>query len=119
MFFLLFRSPGGSWEIVRDPWDLRASERAALHPYSPSHPAFIDITDMDAVVEPDGQPPVVDLTEDEGGVNVGASGSGVGRGGSAGRGGRGRGGRDGGGGRGGSAPGGDGQGGSRGGGASV
>ena len=108
--------------MVRDPWDLRASERAALHPYTPSHPAFIDITDLDTVVELDDQPQVVDLTEEDGnggGVNVGASGSGVGRAGSAGRGGRGHGGRDGGDGRGGSAQGGSGQGEGPGGGASA
>ena len=104
--------------MVRDPWDLRPAERAALHPYTPSHPAFIDITDMDVVVELDDQPQVVDLTEEDG-VNVGASGSGVGRAGSAGRGGRGHGGRDGGGGHGGSAQGGSGQGEGPGGGASA
>ena len=83
-----FRLPGGAWEQIRDPWDLRAHERAALRPYTPSHLPFLDIQDLDIVVDVD-VPPVVDLTDEESGVNVGASGSGVGRGGGSDRGGSG------------------------------
>ena len=70
---------------MRDLGDLRPEEKAALAPYTPSHLPFLDIRDVDVVVDVDEVPALVDLSGDL--VNDGASGSGVGRGG--GRGGRG------------------------------